>query len=96
MPLTSRLADELRAPKSDGIVVNQMARASAAYKAGLLPGDIIISLNGQAIADPSQFVRQISDSAIGSTVRVEVLREGQRTTLRIPIEAQQERPQRRR
>ena len=96
MPLTSRLADELRAPKSDGIVVNQMARASAAYKAGLLPGDIIISLNGQAIADPSQFVRQIADSAIGSTVRVEVLREGQRTTLRIPIEAQQERPQRRR
>ncbi len=96
MPLTSRLADELRAPKSDGIVVNQMARASAAYKAGLLPGDIIISLNGQAIADPSQFVRQISDSAIGSTVRVEVLRDGQRTTLRIPIEAQQERPQRRR
>ena len=96
MPLTSRLADELRAPKSDGIVVNQMARASAAYKAGLLPGDIIVSLNGQAIADPSQFVRQISDSAIGSTVRVEVLREGQRTTLRIPIEAQQERPQRRR
>jgi S1-C subfamily serine protease len=55
-----------------------------------------VSLNGQAIADPSQFVRLIADSAIGSTVRVEVLRDGQRTTLRIPIEAQQERPQRRR
>ena len=96
MPLTSRLADELRAPKTDGIVVNQMARASAAYKAGLLPGDIIVSLNGQVIGDPSQFVRQIADSAIGSTVRVEVLREGERTTLRIPIEAQQERPARRR
>lgn len=96
MPLTSRLADELRAPKTDGIVVNQMARASAAYKAGLLPGDIIVSFNGQAIGDPSQFVRLIADSAIGSTVRIEVLREGERTTLRIPIEAQQERPVRRR
>jgi serine protease Do len=96
MPLTSRLADELRAPKSDGIVVNQMARASAAYKAGLQPGDIIVSVNGLAIADASQFVRLISDSAIGSTVRVEVLREGQRSTLRIPVEAQQDRPQRRR
>jgi serine protease Do len=96
MPLTSRLADELRAPKTDGIVVNQMARASAAYKAGLLPGDIIVSLNGQTIADASQFVRLIADSAIGSTVRIEVLREGQRTTLRIPIEAQQDRPVRRR
>jgi serine protease Do len=96
MPLTSRLADELRAPRSDGIVVNQMARASAAYKAGLQPGDIIVSFNGQAIADPSQFVRLIADSAIGSTVRIEVLREGERSTLRIPIEAQQDRPQRRR
>lgn len=96
MPLTSRLADELRAPKTDGIVVNQMARASAAYKAGLLPGDIIVSFNGQAIGDPSQFVRLIADSAIGSTVRIVVLREGERTTLRIPIEAQQERPARRR
>jgi serine protease Do len=96
MPLTSRLADELRAPKSDGIVVNQMRRDSAAYKAGLQPGDIIVALNGQAIADPSQFVRLIADSTIGSTVRVEVLREGQRSTLRIPIEAQQERPTARR
>ena len=96
MPLTSRLADELRAPKTDGIVVNRMARASGAFQAGLQPGDVIVSLNGQPIADPSQFVRLIADSAIGSTVRVEVLREGQRTTLRIPIEAQQERPQRRR
>ena len=96
MPLTSRLADELRAPKSDGIVVNQMRRDSAAFKAGLQPGDIIVALNGQAIADPSQFVRLIADSTIGATVRVEVLREGQRSTLRIPIEAQQERPARRR
>jgi len=96
MPLTSRLADELRAPRTDGIVVNQMRRDSAAYKAGLLPGDVIVSFNGQAIADPSQFVRLIADSAIGSTVRIEVLREGQRTTLRIPVELQQERPQRRR
>ncbi len=96
MPLTSRLADELRAPKTDGIVVNQMRRDSAAYKAGLLPGDIIVSVNGQTIADPSQFVRLIADSAIGTTIRIEVLREGQRTTLRIPIEAQQERQPRRR
>ncbi len=96
MPLTSRLAGELRASQSDGIVVNQMARASAAYKAGLQPGDIILSFNGQAIADASQFVRLIADSAIGATVRVEVLRDGLRSTLRIPVEAQQDRPQRRR
>ena len=96
LPLTARLAEELRAPRVDGIVVNQLHRESAAYKAGLEPGDIILSFNGTAVADPSQFVRMVSDSPIGSTARVEVLREGRRQTIRIPIETQQERRVRRR
>ncbi len=96
VPLTGRLADELRAPKSDGVVVNQMSRDSAAFKAGLEPGDIILSVNGTVVADPSQFTRMIADTSIGSTVRIEILRESRRSTLRIPIEAQQERRVRRR
>jgi Do/DeqQ family serine protease len=96
IPLTARLAGELRAPASDGIVVNQMSRDSAAYKNGLEPGDVILSVNGTTITDPSQFVRLIADSNIGSTVRIEILREGRRSTLRIPIEIQQERRVRRR
>jgi serine protease Do len=96
IPLTARLAGELRAPASAGIVVNQMSRDSAAYKNGLEPGDIILSVNGTSITDPSQFVRLIADSSIGSTVRIEILRESRRSTLRIPIEIQQERRVRRR
>jgi serine protease Do len=96
IPLTGRLADELRAPQaqSDGVVVNQLHRDSAAYQAGLEPGDIILSFNGTAISDPSQFVRLVADSAIGSTARVEVLREGRRQTLRSPIQAQERRRRR--
>ena len=96
IPLSARLADELRAPRTDGIVVNQLHRESAAYQAGLEPGDIILSFNGTVVADPSQFVRMVSDSPIGSTARIEVLRDGSRQTIRIPIEAQQERRVRRR
>jgi Do/DeqQ family serine protease len=96
IPLTGRLADELRAPQtqSDGVVVNQLHRDSAAYQAGLEPGDIILSFNGTAISDPSQFVRLVADSPIGSTARVEVLREGRRQTIRIPIQAQERRRRR--
>ncbi|OFW43554.1 MAG: hypothetical protein A3J29_00845 [Acidobacteria bacterium RIFCSPLOWO2_12_FULL_67_14b] len=94
--LNSRLADELRAPRVDGVVVNQISRLSAAYQAGMQPGDVILSVNGQAITDPSQFMRVIADSAIGSTVRIELLRDGQRSTLRIAVEAQVDPRQRRR
>jgi serine protease Do len=96
IPLTGRLADELRAPKSNGVVVDQMSRESAAYRNGLEPGDIVLSVNGTTIVDPSQFVRLIADASIGSTARIEILRDGRRSTLRIPIEAQQERRVRRR
>jgi serine protease Do len=95
IPLTGRLADELRAPKTNGVVVNQMSRDSAAYRNGLEPGDIVLSVNGTTIADPSQFVRLIADTSVGSTARVEILRDGRRQTLRIPIEAQQARRVRR-
>jgi serine protease Do len=94
-PLTSRLADELRAPKTDGVVVTQMARSSSAYRAGLQPGDVILSMNDQPITDPSQFVRLVSDSQIGSTARIEILRDGSRKTLRVPIEADRRRAVRR-
>lgn len=96
IPLTGRLADELRAPKTDGIVVDQMSRDSVAYRNGLEPGDIIVSVNGTTITDPSQFVRLIADANIGSTAQVTIIREGKRSTLKIPIEAQQERRIRRR
>jgi Do/DeqQ family serine protease len=91
IPMTPRLAEELRAPSTAGVVVNQLSRNSAAYKAGLEPGDIVLSVNGTAITDTSQFVRIVADATIGSTARVEIMREGRRTTLRIPIDTQQER-----
>jgi Do/DeqQ family serine protease len=94
-PLTTRLAEELRAPNTEGVVITQMSRGSAAYEAGLRPGDIIKTVNGQAVENTSQFVRLIADSPIGSTARIEYLREGKPETVRIAIERQQPRQQRR-
>ena len=94
-PLTTRLADELNAPNTEGVVITQMSRGSAAYEAGLRPGDIIKSVNGQAVANTSQFVRLIADSAIGSTARIEFLREGKTTAVRLTVERQQPRQVRR-
>ena len=94
-PLTTRLAEELRAPDTDGVVITQMSRGSAAYEAGLRPGDIIKKVDGREVTSTSQFVRLIADSPIGSTVRIEFLREGQPQSVRITVERQQPRPPRR-
>ena len=53
--------------------------------AGLRPGDIVVSFNGTAITDGGPLTRMIQDAAIGSTASVEVIRDGRRIQLKIPI-----------
>ena len=83
--LTTQLADELGAPNTRGALVNQMSRGSDAYAAGLRPGDIIISFNSDPIDDPSQLMRKIADSRIGTTARLDILRESRKLQVSVPI-----------
>ena len=92
-PLTSSVASELRAPSNDGLVVMRISQRSAAYEAGLRPGDVILSLNGRAITDAAAFMRTIADAPVGSAVALEILREARRQTLKVTV--QQEPPRQR-
>jgi Do/DeqQ family serine protease len=94
-PLTSRLADELGADSTEGVVIMRMARG-AAYEAGIEPGDIILSVNGTKVTDGAQLVKLIADAPIGGTVAVDVLREGRRRSFKVPVRSLEERPVRRR
>jgi serine protease Do len=84
-PMTTRLAEQLRAPNTKGMVVFSMQQRSDAYAAGLRPGDIIVSFNGTPIEDHLHFSRLISDAKIGSTVTLGILREGKPLSLKVPI-----------
>jgi serine protease Do len=93
-PLTSRLAEELGAESTEGVVIMRMARG-AAYDAGIEPGDIILSVNGQRVTDGAQLVKLIADAPIGSTAAVDVLRDGRRRSFKVPVRVLEERPRRR-
>jgi serine protease Do len=84
-PMTTRLAEQLRAPNTKGMVVFSMQQRSDAYAAGLRPGDIIVSFNGTPIEDHLHFSRLISDAKIGSAVTLGILREGKSLSLKVPI-----------
>ena len=62
-----------------------MSRRSDAWDAGLRPGDIIVTFNTRPVDDASQFQRMLADSKVGTTARVEILRQGRRVDLTIPI-----------
>ena len=84
-PLTTQVAAQLGVRETSGAYVNQIERRSPAYQAGLEPGDIIVSFNGQTVVDPAHFVQMVSDASIGSTATVVVIREGRQVTLKIPV-----------
>jgi serine protease Do len=94
-PVTRELAQELGAPSTDGVVIMRMARGPA-YEAGIEPGDIILSVNGQRIADGSQLVKVIADAPIGGTVNVDVLHDGRRRTVKVVVQQLEDRPRMRR
>jgi Do/DeqQ family serine protease len=85
MALTTQDAEYLGAPNTRGALVAQMARRSDAWVAGLRPGDIVVSFNGHEVDDVSQLQRMIADSKVGSTARVEVLRQSRHMMVNIPI-----------
>jgi Do/DeqQ family serine protease len=84
-PLTTQLAAEIGVRETYGALVNQIDRRSPAYRAGLQPGDVIVSFNGQTVNDPSHFLRLVADAQIGSTSSVGIIRDGRAITLQIPI-----------
>jgi len=85
VPLTTRIANQLKLTDTKGALIYQMLKSSSAYQAGILPGDVIVSFNGTPVDDPGHFSRLVSDSKIGSTVAVGVIRDGRRQDMKVTI-----------
>jgi S1-C subfamily serine protease len=62
-----------------------MSRSSAAYEAGVRPGDIIETFNGQPVDDANHFLRLLADAPIGSTVAIGIRRERERFEVKVPV-----------
>jgi Do/DeqQ family serine protease len=89
-PVTTLVASRVGLQDTAGALVTGMYRTSQAYGAGIRPGDVIVSFNGQRVQDPGHLVRLVSDAQIGSTARVAIVRNGRMMDLRVPIAQQRE------
>jgi serine protease Do len=85
--LTTEIADQLGLSQTRGAIVTQMFRGSPSLEAGLRPGDVIVAFNGQRIDDASQLKRMVSDSKVGATATLRVVREGRTLDLKVPIQS---------
>jgi S1-C subfamily serine protease len=80
-----------------GAYVRSISSASPAYRAGLEPGDIVTTLNGQRITDADQIDRVVVRQKVGGTIKLGVRkRNGRTATIDVPIVARQSQTFRRR
>jgi S1-C subfamily serine protease len=69
-----------------GAYVRSISRAASAYRAGLEPGDIVTSVNGQKVSDADQINRVVVRQPIGSTVSLGIVkRTGGTATIKVPV-----------
>jgi S1-C subfamily serine protease len=68
-------------------MISSVEPDSAAARAGLKTGDIIIGLDGETIAGADDLVRVLTGEKIGRDVALDVLRGGERITISVvPLE----------
>jgi serine protease Do len=73
----------LRGGAGGGAGVREIPSDGPARRAGVRPGDIIISLGGHPVRSNSDLLALLDESAIGRDMELKVLRKGKETTLTV-------------
>jgi serine protease Do len=72
--LNSDRASRLKLTEERGIEVTHVAEGSPADRAGINPGDVLLSYNGENILSSQQFVRLVQETPVGRKVKMELWR----------------------
>jgi len=78
--LTPDLARAFNIP-ANGAIIAQVSPRSAAARAGLKEGDVVLGINGRPIRDGGALRNAIGLLEIGESVRLEILRDGKPQTI---------------
>jgi S1-C subfamily serine protease len=72
-------------PALPGVLVAAVEPMSPAAVAGIDPGDVILRFDGEEIAEPATLVLLLTRRAIGSTVTMEIVRDGRPRSLQVEV-----------
>ena len=75
-PVTADIAQALGLAAPNGALVTQVARESAAARAGLRAGDVVTGVNGKAVRSVAEFRNAIGLMRVGERAEIALLREG--------------------
>jgi Do/DeqQ family serine protease len=85
--VTADIADSMGLQRPSGALVASVVPAGPAAKAGLKPGDLIVSVDGAGVEDPNAFGYRFATKPLGGTAQIGVVRQGRAMTLPIALQS---------
>ncbi|MEK7206631.1 MAG: DegQ family serine endoprotease [Pseudomonadota bacterium] len=83
--VTPELAKQFGLKESRGALVSEVVADSPAVAAGIQTGDIITAFNGKQVDNPSTLRNAVAQTAVGKSVKVELLREKKSVAVEVKI-----------
>ncbi len=84
--LNSELAKAFGADSQHGAFVNQVMPESAADKAGVEPGDIIVAVNDKPVKSFAELRAKIGTMGAGKTIKIGAIRDGKPITFKVTLQ----------
>jgi serine protease Do len=79
------LAESFKLSTPEGALVAQVVPDSAAARAGIKPGDVILKFNGSPIADSGSLSVRVNATAPGEKATLDIMRDGKPMTVNVTI-----------
>jgi serine protease Do len=83
--VTSDLAEEFGVRDLRGALVSGIMKGSPAEKAGIRQGDVVLSFNGKDVEDTGHLRNMVSQSPVGTKVKMKLLRQKKEIELEVTI-----------
>ena len=88
--LTPQLARAMSIDETRGVLVSDVVENSAAASAGIKTQDVILSVDGTRVTTSAKLRNLIANAGAGGTVKLEVLREGQKRNFSVRLKGKKD------
>jgi serine protease Do len=92
--ITPRMAQALGLPEDGNVIIADVYPDGPAQSAGLKTGDVVLAMNGKPMENARQFEVDIYQALIKQKINLEVMRDGKRISLTVPVVEREDDPMR--
>lgn len=80
---TTEMAEAQGMGQQKGAIVSDLVAGGPSAKAGLMPGDVVVAVNGHTVKSSSELTREVAKAKPGDVLHLDVIRDGRHQTIEV-------------